>query len=308
MRSRKMKPAEKKTGGFTLLEVILAITILSTLTVLSSQAISRALKARTKIQNEVDDVSALRDSMRLIRTDINLAYHHRDFEKEIYDITNKPPAPATPQPPVPGAPPNPALPTPPVQPPKPRVTRRADPSTHFVGSDTALNFVTMNGARNLANVLQADFIEVGYTLKSCNNLTTGQNSQCLFRRTQNVIDEDVKTGGNEIVMLENVSEFKLRYIGDGKQDWVRNWDSTQNSSDPGTRSRFPDAVEVSLSIEREFEGKPRSYSMQFVVPIHFVNNGERSNSNPNTNSQNNAGSPVTPPDNQPNDGLGGGDE
>lgn len=293
----------QSAGGFTLLEVILAITILSTLTVLSSQAISRALKARTKIQNEVDDVSALRDSMRLIRSDINLAFHHRDFEKEIYDITNKPPTPPAAAPTVPGAPPSPTPAATPAQPPKPRVTRRSDPSTHFVGNDNVLNFVTMNGARNLANVLQADFIEVGYSLKSCNNLTTGQNSQCLFRRTQNVIDEDVKTGGQEIVMLENVSEFKLRYIGDGKQDWVRNWDSTRNSSDPGTRDRFPDAVEVSLSIEREFEGKPRSYSMQFVVPIHFVNNPDRS-SNTLIANPNGAGTPAS----QPDDNIGGGDE
>lgn len=299
----KLRLQMQSSAGFTLLEVILAITILSTLTVLSSQAISRALKARTKIQNEVDDVSALRDSMRLIRTDINLAFHHQDFEKEIYDITNKPPTPPATAPGIPGVPPGSPPPTPPIQPPKPRVTRRSDPSTHFVGSDTTLNFVTMNGARNLANVLQADFIEVGYSLKSCNNLTTGQNSQCLFRRTQNVIDEDVKAGGTEIVMLENVSEFKLRYIGDGKQDWVRSWDSTRNSSDPGTRDRFPDAVEVSLSIEREFEGKPKSYSMQFVVPIHFVNNSERSG-NPLIANPSGAGTPVS----QPDDNFGGGDE
>ena len=67
--------------AFTLLEVILSITILSTLSLLSTQVISRALKARTKIQAEVDDVSALRDSMRMIRTDINMAFHHRDFER-----------------------------------------------------------------------------------------------------------------------------------------------------------------------------------------------------------------------------------
>ena len=79
--------------AFSLLEVILAITILSTLSLISTQAISRALKARTKIQSEVDDVSSLRDSMRLIKTDINLAFHHRDFEKEILELAAKNKAP-----------------------------------------------------------------------------------------------------------------------------------------------------------------------------------------------------------------------
>ena len=93
--------------GFTLLEVILALTILSTLTLLSTQAISRALKARGKIQQEVDDVSALRDSMRMIRADINLAFHHRDFEQETLDMVNKPITPSVPV----GAPPPPPVPT-----------------------------------------------------------------------------------------------------------------------------------------------------------------------------------------------------
>lgn len=251
--------------GFTLLEVILAITILSTLSLLSSQAISRALKARGKIQQEVDDVSTLRDSMRMLRTDINLAFHHRDIEQETLDIVNKPSTPSVPA----GAPPPPA---PPVQPVK-RQTKRYSPVTQFYGTESEINFVTLNSGRLTTANAQADFIEVGYSLKSCNNLTSGQASKCLFRRTQNVVDDDVKTGGNEIVMLENVTEFKLRFIGDGKQDWVSSWDSSSKGSDGGTRDRFPDSVEISLTIEREIEKKPKSYSMQIVAPVHFPNNG-----------------------------------
>ncbi len=266
----KINPGHK---GFSLLEVILAVMMLSTLTVLSTQALSRALKARSKIQVEVDDVSALRDSMRMIRTDLNLAYHHRDFEKEIDDLVKKAPAPkGSPQ----GfAPP----PTTQQAPPTPRQTKRYEPDTHFVGTDDNLNFITMNNGRMTANLLQADFIEVGYSLKECRNLTKSElSSKCLFRRTQSILDDDVKTGGQEIVMLENVNEFKLRYIGDGKQDWANAWDSTNNSSDAVTKSRFPDAVEVSITIKRAIEQKEKTYSMQFVIPIHFPNNPDKSTS------------------------------
>lgn len=255
---------KNNVNGFTLLEVILAVTILSTLSILSTQVISRALKARTKIQSEVDDVSALRDSMRMIRTDINLAFHHRDFEKEIQDLVSKPKSSA-----VAGAV------VPPATPPPPRQTKRSDPTTHFIGSDTEVNFVTMNSGRTVSNILQADFTEVGYSLKSCSNLTTKQASQCLYRRTQMLVDEDVKTGGNEIVMLENVTEFKIRYIGETKQDWVSTWNSTSSSSDAGTRELFPDSVEISLSIEREIEKKSKTYSMQLVIPVHFPNNADK---------------------------------
>lgn len=260
-------------SGFTLLEVILAITILTTLTILSTQAISRALKARTKIQSEVDDVSALRDSMRMIRSDITMAFHYLDIEKELQDRLTKAMTPQT-QTPPPGQTPFGSTNQTPA-----RKTKRFDPVTQFIGTENELNFVTMNSIRTVTSIAQADFTEVGYALKDCSNLTSGKSSQCLYRRTQNIIDEDVKTGGNEIVMLENVTEFKLRYIGPTKQDWVSSWNSSPNSSDAGTRNVFPESVEVSLSIQRELEGKPRTYSMQFVIPLHFPNNPEKSNSN-----------------------------
>ncbi|MBC7419496.1 MAG: prepilin-type N-terminal cleavage/methylation domain-containing protein [Bdellovibrio sp.] len=257
---------KKINSGFSLLEVILALMLLSTLTVLSTQALSRALKARTKIQAEVDDVSALRDSMRMIRTDLNLAYHHRDFEKEINELVKKKSAPklgspeySSPRPPAPV-----------------RQTKRIEPDTHFVGTDDKMSFITMNNGRMTANLLQADFIEVGYSLKECRNLTkSDQSSKCLFRRTQSVLDDDVTAGGQEIVMLENVSEFKLRFIADGKQDWANAWDSTEKSSDAVTKGKYPEAVEVSITIKREIEKKEKTYSMQFVIPIHFPNNVEK---------------------------------
>ena len=135
-----------------------------------------------------------------------------------------------------------------------------------------IDFVTMNNGRTMANAQQADFIEVGYSVKSCRNLTdSSKSSQCLYRRTQLVIDDDVSEGGTENVLLENISEFKVRYIGEGKQDWVSTW-NTKNSSDGATRLRFPEVVEVSLIIDREINKKKRTYSMLYAIPIHFPNN------------------------------------
>lgn len=256
-----------KPSGFTLIEVILAITILSTLTVLTTQALARALKAKSKIQAEIDDVSGLRDTMRMIRSDINLAYHHRDFEKEISDLVNKPSVPA-------GI----ATPTAPPILPTPRENKRMNPVTDFIGTEDQMNFVTMNNGRMTANSRQADFIEVGYSLKDCRNLTDpSKSSKCLYRRTQLIVDDDVTTGGTEVVLLENITEFKLRYIGEGKQDWVSTW-NTNKGGDSATLGRYPELVEVSIGVEHEIDHKKRKYSMQFVIPIHFPNNPPSGNS------------------------------
>ena len=253
-----MKNLSKKKG-FTLIEVILAITILSTLSVLIATSLSRALKAKRKIQAEVEDVSSLRDAVKVIRADVYQAYNHYDFEKEIFDVATKPAAPTTA---VAGGIP--------AQAPE-RKTPRIDPATHFSGEAEKLGFVTLNNGRFLANEIQADFIEVGYALKPCRNLTKETSSQCLYRRVQKLTDDDVTEGGTESVLLENVKQFKLRYIGEGKKEWVDSW-KTIGGQDDTTKNIFPDAVEVTLLIERELDTKKREYSLDYVIPLHFPNN------------------------------------
>ncbi len=276
----------KNNKGFTLIEVILAITILSTLSVISTIATSRALKSKRKIQTEVETVGALRDSMRIIRNDINLAYNHSDFELDILDESKKKTAPpaAAPQPGLGGQP----VPPPPPEIPKP--SNRTSPATYFVGDEKSINFVTMNNGRMSANEAQADFIEVGYFLKNCNIITgdqgrgeptkKSQGTNCLYRRTQKIIDQDVTQGGIETMMIDDVTEFSLKYLVEGKLDWLKEWKANKKRY-----NIFPDAVEVTLAIEKEFEGKSKKYSIQYVIPVHFPNNySPKTKNEPQTNS------------------------
>lgn len=263
----------KNKSGFTLIELMIALAILATLTVLTSQAISQAVKAKIKLQDQLDDVSRMRDAVRLIEKDLNLAYHYRDVEKEIQDLINKQNAPQQP----PGSPPLQQV----AQPTIPREVPRRDPETHFVGSVDAVNFVTMNNARTVRNTQTADFIEVGYSLRECRNLRTDSSSKCIWRRSTPLVDLDVTKGGDEIVLMENVTEFKLRYLGKGKQDWVNDW-RTDPQGDGATKGKFPQAVELSVTMDKKVQGRSKKYSMQLIIPIHFPNNPEEGASNART--------------------------
>ena len=81
-----------------------------------------------------------------------------------------------------------------------------------------------------------------------------------------------------MVLLENISEFKLRYIGKEKEDWVSTW-QTDEGGDTATKGKFPTAVEISMTIKRETGKKKKEYSMQVVSQIRFPNNEEAKNAN-----------------------------
>ena len=281
--------------GFTLIEVMITITILGTLTVLVAQSMQTAIRSKAKLQTQIDTVSRMRDAMRLLQRDVNLAYHYRDIEKEVEAILKKKNNPNA-------ANQNPAIPIVPGQTPQNyqdpdqigatmpngerREVVRKDPSTHFVGTGETVNFVTMNNARTVRDSQSADFAEVGYELKDCKSLKEdGGNSKCLWRRSTPLVDLDVTKGGTEIVLLENVTEFKLRYIGKGKQEWVSDW-RTDAGGDGVTKNNFPTAVEISLTMTKKEKGRDQKYSMQLITPIHFPNNPEEK-ANANANAQRN---------------------
>lgn len=271
------------SNGFTMLEILIALAILGTLSVLVATSIQMGVKNKTKIQEQLDDISKIRNALKIMEMDINRAFHYQDIEKEFLDEIKKanqqgPQQPNPSQPP--GSPPldpnqNPAPPIP--QTPDTLTTieaPRVPPIFHFLGEDTKLNFVTKNTQRTLANSRLADFQEVGYEFKDCDSLNDERSKgKCIWRRSSAVVDRDLEKGGEEMVLLDNLSEFSFKYIGKGKQDWVTQWKSTPQGGDAVTANNFPLAVEISLTYEREVaNGKQKKYSMQIVVPLRFPNN------------------------------------
>ena len=71
--------------GFTLIEIIIAMFILAFLSVFTVQAIQNALKTKTKIQGEIDRNSTLRDALRIMERDINMAFNYHDAYIQLYN-------------------------------------------------------------------------------------------------------------------------------------------------------------------------------------------------------------------------------
>ncbi|HEX4922698.1 MAG TPA: type II secretion system protein GspJ, partial [Bdellovibrionales bacterium] len=233
-------------------------------------------KVKKKIQDDIDREATVRNAMRLIEKDINTAFHYRDLNYEMkLEVQSQgqggPPGQPTP------------LPTPPPAP----GTEEAPPKklTHFLGEENALHFTTLNHVRMRKDAKESDQAEVGYFLENCRNRVTDKSSQCLKRRTAPFIDEDVSKGGAETTLIENVTEFKLKYLGKGKEDWVTMW-RTDERGDAVTKDNFPQAVQVLLTVKIN----ERETSLESVFPIQFPNNKpEKKAENPQ-----NPQSPQTP--------------
>lgn len=283
-----------KKNGFTLLEVIIAMTIMAFLTVMVSQAMRRSADFKTKIQKNIDQRSAINSAMRIIERDINLAFHYQDVNTEVLkEIEKKKKAGGstgttgatgaqgatgvtgttganastgatgatgtTGATGVAGAPIYDNF-----------KIREIPNHTAFIGTKNAIHFTNLNNIAVQPGEKVSDQQEIGYSVKSCKSLSNPDvSTQCLWRRSSPYIDEKVDEGGSESVMIEGVKKFELRYFGKEKEDWVDAWDSTAQSDDT-LKNKFPSAVEVTLTVEHN----KKEVSAIRVIALRFPNNIE----------------------------------
>jgi type II secretory pathway component PulJ len=291
----------------TLLEVLISVVLLAFISIFTFQTIQTSMKHKNKTQKDIDQQAAVAAALRIMERDISLAFHFRDIAAEVKAQLDED-AKKTSQ--NPQANPNSTgqvTPTP-VANPNSETPSRPKIVTHFIGESNKINLATLGNVRTFQDSKESDQNEVGYSLKSCSSPTTmgGGNtssSQCLVRRVSTLIDEDVEKGGDETVLLENITEFKLKYIGKGKDEWVEEW-KTDNRGDTVTQGMFPTAVEITISTEVN----KRTVTLSTVAALRFPNNPEKapaSGEAGSANTQNpNSPSPTSPNNTSPG-GTGG---
>lgn len=269
--------------GFTLIEILIAITILGALSVLTANAIGKALKDRTKVQNEIEHTSNMRDVLRIIERDINLAFNYRNIHYEILKkIKEESKAQAAKPTASPGTPMDPSIPQPPPSPPNPSLPveelfELKDPPpiyTHFLGEENALYFSSLSNVRTLKDSLESDQSKIGYFVKPCQSRGSNKDretSDCLWRKVSPYIDKDLTLGGTDTAILERVEKFELRYFGEELEGWQKEW-RTDDKGKNEIRNRFPQAVQVRLTTRDKNSESKKKYSMVLVAALRFPNN------------------------------------
>jgi len=272
-----------KQSGFTLIEVMVALAILATLTVLTAQAMKTAVDNRSRLSNEINRDALLADSLRVIRADVATAFNYHDTETAMWnDIVSPSPSPTPPggypggaqPPPVPqpGVASAPGVAGTPVSLGSPRPS--PSPVTGFIGEADSMYFTALNNIRTMRDQKESDQARIGYFVKTCHSLDAkSTSSKCLFRsKSPYLFDENVdKDPGPSSVLVENVEEFKLRYIGPGRDEYVETW-KTGSRGDSITKDKFPYAVEITLTLKDKNKPKENAITGTVLAPLMFPNN------------------------------------
>lgn len=248
--------------GFTLLEVLIAMFIMAMLTVGVSASIRTAVKNKQKLEARMESQTMLYDTIRILKQDIERAFHYQDVFYEIENLALQQMQLAATGGGTGGTPAS-------------GVAQTRPPPfkfTQFMGTANSMNFTTLNHFRTKYNAQESDQMEVGYSLANCKSPDGKSTSDCLWRRANTQIDDEVDLGGNKVVIARNVTKFKLSYRSDKEHDeWVSEWRS-DNRGRLDHQNKFPTLIKVELEIEDKDDKKVAPVKQTFVARVFFPNN------------------------------------
>ncbi len=250
--------------GFTLIEVLISMVIMSMLTVLISQSIRTAVQNKKKLESRIASETALYDALRVIKLDVERAFHYQDVFWEIENLALKQLQKEKGKNGQ-GAQPGDVL---------QDVSQRIPPRqlTQFLGEGNSMHFTALNHFRTKYNAQESDQMEVGYFTEGCDRPDGDGSTQCLWRRSNPTIDDEVDKDGPKVVVAHYVTDFRLEYRSNEENaEWVKQW-RTDNKGRREHQNRFPHFVKIFLEMEDNEKKRIKPVKQQMVVQIAFPNN------------------------------------
>jgi type II secretion system protein J len=76
-------------AGMTLIEILVALGLMSILTLYITQTINQGATSKVKIEKDIARYSVVRDALKIMEADINRAFNYRDINIELYNEAMK---------------------------------------------------------------------------------------------------------------------------------------------------------------------------------------------------------------------------
>jgi general secretion pathway protein J len=215
--------------GFTLIEVMVAVSITAVMGAMLVGAFQRAYSARELTDQQEERYAGARVALTRMARETSMAflsehYDHRRFRE------------------------------------RPTLFRGRD-----AGDRDTLLFTTMSHQRLTRDAKESDQSVVEYVLDADPDFP---GEEALWRREKVRIDDDPEHGGTRAVLCQHVVAFDVSYWDWGKQEWVREWNaaSTERQGMLPARVRLKLVLKMPDGKTSSFEAQAR---IAIVRPLDF---------------------------------------
>jgi len=177
----------RRARGFTLMEVVIAVSITAGIGLSLAIAINTTIKSKEVMEQGAERYRMLRTAMSRMCREIGAAYVSDRYDSKRYrDAYDRP--------------------------------------TNFIGEKDKLLFTSLAHERLYADAKESDQMVVEYSVKSSPEKDAkGRND--LVRREKVVLEERMERGGTEDTLFEGAKKIEFSYWNPEKKSWEDEWDT-----------------------------------------------------------------------------------
>lgn len=218
--------------GFTLLEVILAVTVLALIGTMIYGGFSQTALNKARIEEDVDHSRVVHMALERMTRELTMAFVSTHVNPSL-DL---------------------------------RVS-----NTAFIGKDGGredrIDFTSFSHRRLYRNAPESDQNEISYFVTEHPD---DPDVMVLARREQNRIDEDPRRGGKSQILVENVEELNFDYFDPLLSEWVDNWDTVNTLAQPN-RLPTQVRIRITVQDPRRRKSS-QTFGTRVAIPITYALN------------------------------------
>jgi general secretion pathway protein J len=218
--------------GFTLLEIMLAVAVLSLVGTMIYSGFAQTALNKARIEQDVDHSRVIHMTLERMARELTMAFVSTHV--------------------------NPSL-----------DLRVVD--TAFIGKDNGkddrIDFTSFSHRRLYRNARESDQNEISYFVTEHPD---DPGVLVLARREQNRIDEDPRRGGKSQILVENLEEFNVEYFDPLLSDWVQTWNTEDMLAQPN-RLPTQVRIRLSVKDPRH-RGDIQTFGTRVTIPLTYALN------------------------------------
>jgi len=218
--------------GITLIEVMVAMTIIAIVSTLLYTGFTQTARNKRRVEGEVARYHEIRMGMERMVRELSMAYVSAQIN------------------------PSPAL----------QVMNTAFIAAES-GKGSRIDFTSFSHQRLYRDAHESDQNELSYYLTDDPD---DASQDVLARREQQRIDDDPRDGGQAQVLITNVTGFELSFLDPQTGEWVTTWDTTQAAMQPN-RLPSQVFLKITVPNVRG-NGKDQTFGTRASLPMQFALN------------------------------------